>query len=291
MKRLFTRAAMLLTVAATAFTFTACNDDNDGDGKKPFESDLIGAYVPAMQPEDTQGIYGDIFITPTWKDPENVPKVDLSAIFQQSVGIDFLLMMTSSMIPMMYAGGLDHFDFNNDGTFAFGYRELEDFANMKFSEKVYTFPGSETQELIPAGAITYYTQNGLLYFAVSKQFLTKIGQEKLNMDLTEIVNGMISTYHLENSIVSTNELFAIPLKYSIDEAGVVTIKVDLAMMKPFLPLLTELLPLLPEEVEFDMMGTGTPSKIPARKVVGELLDGLLNQTTALEIGIRLNKNA
>lgn len=58
---------MLLTVAATAFTFTACNDDNDGDGKKPFESDLIGAYVPAMQPEDTQGIYGDIFITPTWK--------------------------------------------------------------------------------------------------------------------------------------------------------------------------------------------------------------------------------
>ena len=86
-------------------------------------------------------------------------------------------------------------------------------------------------------------------------------------------------------------MFAIPLKYSIDEAGVVTIKVDLAMMKPFLPLLTELLPLLPEEVEFDMMGTGTPSKIPARKVVGELLDGLLNQTTALEIGIRLNKNA
>ena len=48
---------------------------------------------------------------------------------------------------------------------------------------------------------------------------------------------------------------------------------------------------MPEEVEFDMMGTGTPSKIPARKVVGELLDGLLNQTTALEIGIRLNKNA
>ena len=48
---------MLLTVAATAFTFTACNDDNDGDGKKPFESDLIGAYVPAMQPEDTQGIF------------------------------------------------------------------------------------------------------------------------------------------------------------------------------------------------------------------------------------------
>ena len=281
---------MLLAVAATAFVFTACNDD-DGDGKKPFESDLIGKYAPAMQPEDTQGIYGDIFITPTWKDPENVPTVDLSAILQQPVGIDVLLMLTSSIIPMMYAGGLDHFDFNNDGTFAFGYRELEDFTNMeiKFSEKVYTFPGSETQELIPAGAITYYTRNGLLYFAVSKQLLTKIGQEKLNMDLTEIVGEMISTYHLESSIVSTNDLFAIPLKYSIGEAGVVTIKVDLAMMKPFLPLLTELLPLLPEEVEVNMMGMS--GKIPARKVVGELLDGLLNQTTALEIGIRLKKTA
>lgn len=290
MKNIFMRAAMLLAVAATAFAFTACNDD-DGDGKKPFESDLIGKYAPAMQPEDTQGIYGDIFITPTWKDPNNVPTVDLSAIFQQPVGIDMLLMLTSSMIPMLYAGGLDHFDFNNDGTFAFGYRELEDFTNMNFSEKVYTFPSSETQELIPAGAITYYTRNGLLYFAVSKQFLTKIGKEQLDMDLTEVVSGMISTYHLENSIVSTNDLFAIPLKYSIDEAGIVTIKVDLAMMKPFLPLLSELLPLLPEEIEFDMMGTGTPSKIPARKVVGELLDGLLNQTNALEIGIRLKKTA
>lgn len=283
------RAAMLLAVGAMGFAFTACNDDEGGDGKKPFESDLIGSYKPAMQPEDTQGIYGDIFITPTWKDADNVPTVDLSALLGQPIGIDVMLMLTSSMIPMMYAGGLDHFDFNNDGTFAFGYRELEDFANMKFSEKVYTFPGSETQELIPAGAITYYTQNGLLYFAVSKQFLTKIGQEKLNMDLTEIVNGMISTYHLENSIVSTNELFAIPLMYSIDANSVVTIKVDLAMMKPFLPMLTDLLPLLPEEVEVSMMGMS--GKVPARKVVGELLDGLLNQTTALEIGIRLNKNA
>ena len=35
---------MLLTVAATAFTFTACNDDNDGP--EPFKSELIGSYKP-----------------------------------------------------------------------------------------------------------------------------------------------------------------------------------------------------------------------------------------------------
>ena len=36
---------MLLTVAATAFAFTACNDDY-GDGPEPFESELIGSYKP-----------------------------------------------------------------------------------------------------------------------------------------------------------------------------------------------------------------------------------------------------
>lgn len=288
MKHIFTRAALLLAAVATTAAFTAC-DDNEGEGKKPFDSDLIGSYQPAMQPEDEDGIYGDIFITPTWKDPENVPKVDLSAIFQQEVGIDMLLMLTSSMIPMMYAGGLDHFQFKDDGTFAFGYRELQDFANMKFSDAVSTFPSAQTEQLVPAGAITYYTRSGLLYFAVNKEFLTKIGQEKLDMNLPKVIDGMIASYHLENSVVSTGEHYAIPLKYSIDASGVVTIKVDLPMMKPFLPLINTLLPLVPEEAQFDMMGmSGT---IPARKVLGQLVDGLLNQTTAFEIGIRLKKTA
>lgn len=40
MKKIFTRAAMLLAVVAMASAFTACDDGDDG-GKKKFESELI----------------------------------------------------------------------------------------------------------------------------------------------------------------------------------------------------------------------------------------------------------
>lgn len=286
------KALTVLAISLAAVSFTSC-DDNEGSKTKPFESELIGYYTPRAQQTDTESVsestpvvYGDIFITPTWKDPNNVPTIDMSAIFGQPVSIDMMLMLTSSMIPMLYAGGLDHFEFKNDGTFAFGYRELVDFLEMKFSETVGKFPSPETEQLVPTGAITYYTEGGKLYFAVNKMYLTQIGNSQLGMDLTELIDTMIKEYNLSGSVVSTKEKFALPLKYTLAD-NVLTIKVDLEMMKPFLPLIQSLLPLLPEEAEFDM--GGGPATIPARKVVGELVDGLLNQTTALEIGIRLDK--
>ena len=67
---------MLLTVAATAFTFTACNDDNDGP--EPFKSELIGSYKPTpitMTIPDVVDDPSDFYfiLLPTWSDPENIP--------------------------------------------------------------------------------------------------------------------------------------------------------------------------------------------------------------------------
>lgn len=82
MKKIFTRAAMLLAVVAMASAFTACDDGDDG-GKKKFESELIGSYQPTPVTltipdvvEEPSPFY--FLLLPTWTDPDNIPGIDLS---------------------------------------------------------------------------------------------------------------------------------------------------------------------------------------------------------------------
>lgn len=77
MKKIFTRAAMLLAVVAMASAFTACDDGDDG-GKKKFESELIGSYQPTPVTltipdvvEEPSPFY--FLLLPTWTDPDNIP--------------------------------------------------------------------------------------------------------------------------------------------------------------------------------------------------------------------------
>ena len=45
------------------------------------------------------------------------------------------------------------------------------------------FPNAETLEVLPVDAITYYTKDGKVYFAIDKEYLTYIGQAELEMNL------------------------------------------------------------------------------------------------------------
>ena len=109
---------MLLTVAATAFTFTACNDDNDGP--EPFKSELIGSYKPTpitMTIPDVVDDPSDFYfiLLPTWSDPENIPGIDMSESMGMPAGSFVMPMNTicgliQSMASAIVKGGLDQLD-------------------------------------------------------------------------------------------------------------------------------------------------------------------------------------
>ena len=68
------------------------------------------------------------------------------------------------------------------------------------------------------------------------------------MDLVAVIDEMLAQYGGLN-IVSTKTEYAIPLKYK-EENGVVELYADLAMIRPFAPLLDDLLGSLGDEAAF-----------------------------------------
>ena len=219
MKRLFTRAAMLLTVAATAFTFTACNDDNDGP--EPFKSELIGSYKPTPVTMTIPDVVDDpsdfyFILLPTWSDPENIPGIDMSESMGMPAGSFVMPMNTicgliQSMASAIVKGGLDQLDLGNDGSFGANYYDLviktdgsgepdiiSSLMDPTFGTELKTFPGAATAELLPEGALGYYTKNSRFYFTISKDFLKGVSAE---LDVLSIVDEMIKTYKLDRRLL------------------------------------------------------------------------------------------
>jgi len=194
----------------------------------------------------------------------------------------------------MYGGGLTYFDFKDDGTIGAGYRDMLGFdlnAGPTFGPEV-EFPNAETLEVLPVDAITYYTKEGKVYFAIDKEYLTYIGQAELEMDLPQIIDALLAQYP-GLGIEATDDYYAIPLKYGVKD-GVTTLKVDKEMMMPYMPLITSLVEaFLPDgdiEVSLDPSDPDAePMKIPAKALVNSLLDALFNQSQSIEIGIGLTK--
>lgn len=275
---------MLLTVAATAFTFTACNDDNDGP--EPFKSELIGSYKPTPVTMTIPGVVdapSDFYfiLLPTWSDPENIPAIDLGG---WPMPMNTICGLIQTMASGIVKGGLDQLDLGNDGSFGANYYDLviktdgsgePDIINSlmypTFGTELKTFPGAATAELLPEGALGYYTKNSRFYFTISKDFLKGVSAE---LDVLSIVDEMIKTYKLD--IVSTDAYYGIPLKYSVED-GVTKLYVDRAMILSFRGVLDMVFSLLGDDAAF--MGIK----------LSDIVDKVLDNTTELEIALPLKR--
>lgn len=275
---------MLLTVAATAFTFTACNDDNDGP--EPFKSELIGSYKPTPVTMPIPGVVEEpsdfyFILLPTWSDPENIPAIDLGG---WPMPMNTICGLIQTMASGIVKGGLDQLDLGNDGSFGANYYDLviqtdgsgepdiiSSLMDPTFGTELKTFPGAATAELLPEGALGYYTKNSRFYFTISKDFLKGVSAE---LDVLSIVDEMIETYKLD--IVSTDAYYGIPLKYSVKD-GVTKLYVDRAMILSFRGVLDMVFSLLGDDAAF--MG------IKLEDIVNKVLDN----TTELEIALPLKR--
>lgn len=263
--------------------------------KEAFTSELTGLYKPYIA--DPENPIGEFFITPTYPAGTEEPTVDLTFILGGPLPITAVTELANQIVGgWFYAKGLDRFEFRDDGTIAAGYRTLEGFdlgaGGTIFSEEVFTYPNEETMKLVPSDAITYYTENGKVYFCINKAFLTAIGQSELQTDLTAMIEGLLQQYpEIGKTIVSNEEIFGLPLNYRID-GGKVKLWVDREMMMPFIPLISELAEtMLPEEISV-AMDPNDPEAVmvvPVKNLLKELLEGLFVKTETLEIGISLAK--
>lgn len=295
MKNIFQKPFLFLAACAVIVSFSSC-DDKEGDGGSKFKSELIGSYeptyieVPTASGDGTNKLY--FTLTPTWADPNNIPMVDASFMMNMPAG-SFELPM-SDVLPFItgIAGhfvqnGLVGIDLKKDGSFGAKYRtpifsdnilgDLIGSNGVQFDPTVHTFPGADTDAILPAGALSYYTDNGKLFFAVSKEFLNAAGTDLGLGDLSVIIEALLAEYPGLN-IVSTETFYALPLKYTL-ENGVVKIYVDRAMILPYKPLLTELLGAFLD-----------PSTLGGIDV-GDMFTKLIDGTSELEIAFRLKKLA
>ncbi len=287
---------MLLAVAATAFTFTACNDD-DNDGPKPFESELIGSYKSAPVTMTIPGVIEEpadfnFILLPTWSDPENIPGIDLSASMELPAGTFVMPMNTicgllQAMVSNIVKGGLVQIDLKNDGSFGAQYYDLiiktdgetgepdiiSSLMAPTFGTVVKTFPNADTAELLPEGALGYYTKDSRFYFTLSKDFLKGVGTSA-GLDVLSVIDEMIKTYKLD--IVSTDAYYGVPLKYSVKD-GVTKLYVDRGMILSFRGVLEMVFSLLGDDAAF--MG------IKLEDIVNKVLDN----TTELEIALPLKR--
>lgn len=293
MKNLFCKTILMLSAGSAVMTLGGCDDGNDGAGNK-FKSELIGSYqptyveVPTASGGETNKMY--LTLTATWADPDNIPSVDASFMMNMPAGS--LQLPLSDVLPWIEGvaanfvhKGLVRVDLKNDGTFGAQYHDvifsdniLADLMSSEgpvFADEITTFPGEGSAAVLPAGALSYYTQDGKVFFAVSKEFLTQVGQQQGIEGLTAIIEELVQNNPALN-IVSTETYFALPLKYAI-ENGVVKVYVDRAMMLPYKELITGLLGSL---LDPDAIG-GID--------VAEMIEKLLDNTSNAEIAIRLSR--
>lgn len=263
--------------------------------KEVFESELIGKFSPKLDEENStdEFPYGDLFINYEWTDPANSPTLDLSfmdptATEPIALPLDFIIPIAQQMVQQLYYRGLTFFEFKDDGTIGAGYCEMIDFLNLEFSEEK-LFPNPETLAVLPADAITYFTQEGKVYFAIDKKFLSAVGTAELEMDLLPIIDEILAQYP-DLGIISNDEVYALPLKYTL-EGDVLTILVDKEMMMPYKELITGLAGMIPKEIPLQMDPEADPIIVPAQALVNSLLTAVFDQTKVFEFGIRLVKKA
>ena len=180
MKNLFTKFSLIAALCAIAVSSVSCDDDNKKNTPPPFSSELIGSYKPASvsrptaaDPEEMLVYY--LTFDVTWTDPDNIPGIDLTEIIGLSLPMNTVLSMVEAIGSGIVKGGLIGVELKNDGSFGAQYKDLivegtdvsailGALLNPKFGEEVESFPNAETSEILPEGAIGYYTKYSKLYF-------------------------------------------------------------------------------------------------------------------------------
>ena len=267
---------------AVAAMSASCNKDDKGSSKPKFTSELIGTYTPTYVSRETSGgEMNDYYLTfeATWVDPANIPTIDLTAVIGFPMPMNTILELVEAMGSNIVKGGLVEVELKNDGSFGAKYRDLvlqgSDISSIigslmapQFGSEIKQFPGSGSS-VLPSDAVGYYTKDGKFYFTLSRSFLKGVASD---MDIVTLLDGMLQQFP-NLGIVSTDEYYAVPLKYT-KENGVVKLYVDRDMIVPVLDVVSPLLGALGPETT---MGID----------LGQVLKDLKEQTTALEIAVRL----
>lgn len=261
--------------------------------KEAFASELSGSYEPSLVYSDAvSDEIGDLFLDSSWK---NGTGPDLPIQIAALGGAVPWYLVDAWLLPMVgvyYRQGLDSFTFRDDGTLAAGYHAVEsgDFmSGIDFAKEIIDFPNAETLKVLPADALGYYTENGMVYFTVSKSYLNGIGEKMLQIPnlCGTIIDGLLGEYD-DLTIVSTDDYYAVPFKYSFD-GGKVTLLVDRDMMLPYRPLLTNtVVPLLLSMVDaatLQELGIDPENPEPVLEFVNKLFD----ESTKLDLGLRLTR--
>ena len=282
MKKLFARITLMTAFCAVAAMSASCNKDDKGSSKPKFTSELIGTYTPTYVSRETSGgEMNDYYLTfeATWVDPANIPTIDLTAVIGFPMPMNTILELVEAMGSNIVKGGLVEVELKNDGSFGAKYRDLvlqgSDISSIigslmapQFGSEIKQFPGSGSS-VLPSDAVGYYTKDGKFYFTLSRSFLKGVASD---MDIVTLLDGMLQQFP-NLGIVSTDEYYAVPLKYT-KENGVVKLYVHRDMIVPVLDVVSPLLGALGPETT---MGID----------LGQVLKDLKEQTTALEIAVRL----
>ncbi len=144
--------------------------------------------------------------------------------------------------------------------------------------------------MLPVGRhYLLHQEDGKVYFAIDKEYLTYIGQAELERQPAPDHRrpaGAVSGPGIEVTERSRCD----PAQVR-GEDGVTTLKVDKEMMTLYMPLITSLVDaFLPHgDIEVSLDPESDPMKIPAKALVNSLLDALFNQSQSIEIGIGLTK--
>ncbi|WP_417174153.1 BACON domain-containing protein [Alistipes dispar] len=253
--------------------------------QEAFSSELIGVYAPHVDPMSSD--YG-LFLSTEWNE-KGAPSLDLSAILGAPIEwetIEFFLPMLIG--STYYSQGLASLDLKEDGRLAAGYRvpefeggfSIESMLNPQFGNSpVLVFPDAQAP-VVPSDAVTYYTKDGKIYLAVSKEFIASVDPGTLDMPICDLIDTFIKKYGLD--FVSDRYNFAVPLKYK-SENDVLTLYVDREMILPFKPLLLDVVGMLLEGISEE--GGDMPVFDPAM-LTGFITD-MFDNSTKFEIGVKL----
>lgn len=254
--------------------------------KAKFVSELIGNYAPKV---NTAAYDFGLVLSTEWND-NGAPSLPLNGDKDNAIEWGLVEYMLPMMVGAYYAQGLVGLELLDDGRVGAEYRSvtlengLTDIFNPTFGEEVLSFPDIETLPIVPVDAISYYTQDGKIYLAVDKQFISKVDPGTLGTPIAAMIDGMIAKYKL--GVVSNEEVFALPLKYKV-EGDVSTLYVDREMILPFKGLLVDLIGQLVPDEGVSMGEEMAITKEDILKFVTDIFDN----STKFELGIKLTKQA
>lgn len=250
----------------------------------PLESDIIGTYVPKR--EET---FGGFYLSTAWNE-KGAPVLKLGE------GMDISWELVEMLLPGIvgnyyFAQGLVSLDFKADATIGVEYHRVlfeEDMSNILAPDfdtsEILVFPDEQTLAVMPLDALTFYTKEGKLYFAVDKRFIAGSDPGTLEIPICSFIDGLITRYGL--GIVSDDRAFAVPFKYGLQD-GTLDVYVDREMMLPFKKLLVDVIGrLLPAMAAAgtDGDGTGLPAIDP--KAVTDFVEQIFDNSTEFRIGVR-----